>query len=58
MATNKESGKKDRPDKAAYEAERKRRMAKLRRTSARRTSARRTLEVIERKFPNLTRTAQ
>ncbi|WP_394283676.1 hypothetical protein [Corynebacterium sp.] len=53
MATNKESGKKDRPDKAAYEAERKRRMAKLRRTSARRT-----LEVIERKFPNLTRTAQ
>lgn len=53
MATNKESGKKDRPDKAAHEAERKRRMAKLRRTSARRT-----LEVIERKFPNLTRTAQ
>lgn len=32
----------------AYEAERKRRMAKLCRDSARRT-----LEVIERKFPNL-----
>jgi hypothetical protein len=48
MATVNGNGKKDRPSKAAYEAERKRRMAKLRRDSARRT-----LEVIERKFPDL-----
>ena len=53
MTTINENSKKDRPNKAAHEAERKRRMAKLRRKSTRRT-----LEVIERKFPNLTTTAQ
>ena len=53
MTTINENSKKDQLNKAAHEAERKRRMAKLRRKSARRT-----LEVIERKFPNLTTTAQ
>lgn len=48
VTTINENGSKGQPRRAAYEAERKRRMAKLRRDSAQRT-----LEVIERKFPNL-----
>ena len=53
VTTINENSRKGQPSQSEYEAERKRRMAKLRRDSAKRT-----LEVIERKFPNLKTTTK